>query len=88
MVLANAQKRTALVVANGRNKFRCIAIDDLTYYLIGVLNEPKAYGQCYEAGSDDVLTRDQLIDAAAKVTGHRYPGKIHIAPVTFCRANN
>ena len=60
MVLANAQKRTAWVVGNGRNKFRCIAIDDLNYYLIRVLNEPKAYGQCYEAGSDDVLTGDQL----------------------------
>ncbi|MEO6685577.1 MAG: NAD(P)H-binding protein, partial [Dyadobacter sp.] len=78
MVLANAQKNTAFVVGNGRNKFRCIAIDDLTYNLIGVLNEPKAYGQCFEVGGDDVLTGDQLIDAAAEVTGHRHPRKIHI----------
>jgi len=84
MVLANAQKKTAFVVGNGRNKFRCIAIDDLTYNLIGVLNEPKAYGQCYEVGSDDVLKGDQLIDAAAEVTGHRHPRKIHI-PLALLR---
>jgi uncharacterized protein YbjT (DUF2867 family) len=79
MVLANAQKNTAFVIGNGRNKFRSIAIDDLCYYLVGVLNEPRAYGQCYEVGSDDILTADQLIDSAADVVGHRHPGKIHIS---------
>ena len=78
-VLANAHKSLAFVVGNGQNKFRCIAIDDLIYDLIGVLNEPKAYGQCYEVGSDDVLTSDQLIDAAADIVGHRHPQKLHIS---------
>ncbi|RZM03021.1 MAG: hypothetical protein EOO88_56790 [Pedobacter sp.] len=78
MVLANAQKRSAFVLGTGKNKFRCIAIDDLVYNLIGVLNESKAYGQCYEVGGDDVLTSDELIDAAADVTGHSHPKKIHI----------
>lgn len=78
MVLANAQKSTAFVIGNGRNKFRSIAIDDLVYNLIGVLNEPEAYGQCYEVGSDDILTGDQLIDEAADVVGHSHPRKIHI----------
>ena len=78
MVLANAQKRSAFVLGTGKNKFRCIAIDDLVYNLIGVLNEPRAYGQVYEVGSDDVLTSDELIDAAADVTGHSHPKKIHI----------
>ncbi|MEO6313650.1 MAG: SDR family NAD(P)-dependent oxidoreductase [Chitinophagaceae bacterium] len=78
MVLANAQKSTAFVIGNGLNKFRCIAIDDLVYNLIGVLNKPEAYGQCYEVGSDDILTGDQLIDASADVTGHSHPKKIHI----------
>ena len=78
MVLANAQKNTAFVIGNGRNKFRCIAIDDLTYDLIGVLNEPQAYGQCYEVGSDDILSSDELIDVAADVVGHSHPSKIHI----------
>lgn len=79
MMLANAQKRTAFVLGTGRNKFRCIAIDDLVYNLIGVLNEPKAYGQCYEVGGNDVLTSDELIDAAADVIRHPHPNKIHIS---------
>ena len=78
MVLANAQKRSAFVLGTGKNKFRCIAIDDLVYNLIGVLNEPRAYGQVYEVGSDDVLTSDALIDVTADVTGHSHPKKIHI----------
>ena len=79
MILANAQKRLAFVIGNGRNKFRCIAIDDLIYNLIGVLNEPEAIGKCYEVGGDDVLTSDQLIDAAADVVGHNHPAKVHIS---------
>jgi uncharacterized protein YbjT (DUF2867 family) len=79
MVLANAQKRRAFVIGSGRNKFRCIAIEDLVYNLIGVLNEPKTYGQCYEVGNDDILTADELIDAASDVAGHRHPSKIHIS---------
>ncbi|GAB2584169.1 SDR family oxidoreductase [Spirosoma areae] len=79
LVVANAHKSLAFVVGNGRTKFRCIAIDDLVYNLIGVLNEPKAYGQCYEVGSDDVLTSDELIDTVADVVGHRHPIKIHIS---------
>jgi len=78
MVLANAKKGVSFVLGNGRNKFRCIAIDDLTYNLIGVMNEPRAYGQCYEVGSDDVLSADGLIDEAADVMGRRHPSKIHI----------
>jgi len=79
MVLANAKKSTSFVIGNGLNKFRSIAIDDLVYNLIGVLNEPEAYGQCYEVGSDDILTGDQLIDEAADVVGHSHPKKIHIS---------
>ena len=84
MVLTNAQKNVAFGLGNGRNKFRCIAIDDLTYDLVGVLNEPQSYGQCYEVGSDDVLTSDELIDVAADVAGHRHPLKIHI-PLALLR---
>lgn len=79
MVLANAQKKMAFVIGNGRNKFRCIAIDDLTYYLVGVLHEPDAYGQCYEVGGEDILTSDDLINVAADVIGHSRPAKIHIS---------
>ena len=84
MVLANARKRVAVVIGNGRNKSRCIAIDDLTYYLTGVLQDERAYGQCYAVGSDDVLTADELIDVAANVLGCRHPRKIHV-PLSLLR---
>ena len=84
MVLSNAQKRTAFVLGDGGNKFRCIAIDDLVYNLIGVMNDARAYGQCYEVGSDDVLTGDELIDVASEVAGHAHPKKIHI-PLALLR---
>ena len=79
MVLANAKKSIAIVIGSGRNKFRTIAIDDLVYNLIGVLNEPGASGKCYEVGSDDVFTADQLIDEAADVLNNPHPKKIHIS---------
>ena len=84
MVLANAKKSLSFVVGNGRNKFRCIAIDDLTYYLVGVLEHPRAYGQCYEVGSDDVLNADELIDVASDVLERKHPNKIHI-PLALLR---
>ena len=84
MVLANAQKNMAFVIGNGRNKFRSIAIDDLVYNLIGVLDKPEAFGKCYEVGSDDILTGDQLIEVAAEVIGHANPKKIHI-PLSLLR---
>lgn len=80
MVLDNAHKNVAFVMGSGKNKLRCIAIDDL----IGVLNEPKSYGQSYQVGSDDVLTGDELIDTAADVAGRTPPKKIHI-PLALLR---
>lgn len=84
MVLANAQKSLAFVIGNGRARLRCIAINDLVLDLLGILDQPKAYGQCFQVGSDDVLTSDELIDAAADVAGHDHPGKIHI-PLSLLR---
>jgi uncharacterized protein YbjT (DUF2867 family) len=78
MTLANAKRRVAIMIGNGQNKFRTIAIDDLAYYLAGVLNDARAYGQCYDVGSDDLLTGSQLIDTVADVLGRSHPAKFHI----------
>ncbi len=78
MMLANAKKPVALLMANARQRNRNIAVDDLIYYLVGVLEEPRAYGQCYDVGCDDVLTNDQMTDIAAEVLGRRHPVKLHI----------
>ncbi len=84
MVLDNAHRRVAFVIGNGQNQFRCIAIDDLVFDLIGILNEPRSYGKCYQVGSDDILSSDQLIDKAAEAAGRPHPKKIHI-PLAMLR---
>ncbi len=63
---------------NGRQRMRNIALDDMVYYLVGVLNNPRAYGQCYDVGCDDVLTNNEMIDIAADVLGRPHPFKIDL----------
>jgi uncharacterized protein YbjT (DUF2867 family) len=81
MMMGQARRRVALVIGSGQQKFRNIALDDLVYYLVGVLNDPRAYGKCYDVGCDDILTSDQMIDVAAEVLGRNYPVKIHLPRV-------
>jgi len=61
---------------SGQQRMRNIAVDDMVYYLVGVLNDPHAYGQCYDVGCDDVLTNNEMIDIAADVVGRPHPIKI------------
>lgn len=75
---AQARRSTALIMGGGRQKFRTIALDDLVYYLVGVLDDPRANGQAYDVGSDDILTTEQMIDMAADVLGREHPRKIHL----------
>jgi uncharacterized protein YbjT (DUF2867 family) len=84
MMVAQARKRVALILGGGQNKMRNIAVDDLVYYLVGVLNDPRTYGQSYNVGCDDVLTSRQMIDVAADVLGRPHPFKIPI-PLTVLR---
>ena len=78
MLVSNAKKRFAFILGSSRKVFRCIAIDDLVYFLVGVLNDQRAYGQCYDVGSDDVLTNAQMIDTVADVIERPHPRKIYI----------
>ena len=78
MMVSQAKRSTAIVMGSGRKKMSSIAVDDLVYYLVGVLNDPRAYGKCYEVGCDKVLTNDQMIDVVAEVLGRKHPGKIHL----------
>ncbi len=78
MMVGNAKKRFAIMIGAGNQKFRCIAIDDLIYYLVGVLNDTSAYGKGFDVGSDDILTSNQMLDAVAEVMGRNHPKKIHI----------
>lgn len=77
-VARGAAAPAAIVLGRGRQKFRTIAVDDLAHYLVGILDEPRTFGQHYDVGSDDVLTTGQMIDLAAEHLGRRTPVKIHV----------
>lgn len=77
-VVGNAKRRIAVSMGGDRPRMRTIALDDLIYYLVGVLGEPRAYGQCYDVGNDDVPSINQLIDGTADVLGRRPPVKLQI----------
>jgi uncharacterized protein YbjT (DUF2867 family) len=78
MMLSQARRSPAVMLANGQQKWRNIAVNDLVYYLVGVLNDPRSYGRRYEVGGDDVLTNDQMLDVAADLLGKAPPTKLHL----------
>ena len=80
MMVSGAKRSVAVTMALGRQKMRNIALDDLLYYLVGVLSDARAYGQCYDVGCDDILTNDQMMDVAAEVLGRKHPRKVHLSP--------
>ena len=85
MMVSQARKSVAITMGNGSSKWRNIALDDLIYYLVGVLNESRAYGQSFDVGCDDILTNNQMIDLTAVVPGHHHPTKLSL-PVTLLGA--
>ncbi len=80
MMVGQAKSRVAAVLGSGRQKWRNIALDDLAYYLVGVLDDPRAFGQCYDVGCDDILTYNQMIDITAELLGRPHPIKVHLPP--------
>lgn len=80
MMVGQAKSRVAFVLGSGEQKFRNIAVGDLVYYLVGVLDDPRTYGQAYDVGSDEVLTYNQMIDLGADVLGRPHPTKLHLPP--------
>ena len=77
-MLASQAKKSVAVGLGGRQAMRSIAIDDLAYYLVSVLDDPRAYGQRYDVGSDDVLTNSQMTDAVAEIFGRHPPLKLKV----------
>jgi len=77
-VLSQAKRRITLILGNGQQKWQNIALDDLLYYLLGVLDAPRTYGQGYDVGSSDIATTNQMIDIIAEVLGRPHPLKIPI----------
>jgi uncharacterized protein YbjT (DUF2867 family) len=76
-MVSQAKRPVSLnLFGSGRLKMRNIAVDDLVYYLVGVLKDPRAYGQCYAVGCDELLTQNQMTDIAAEVLGRKHPLKL------------
>ncbi|SCB36435.1 SDR family oxidoreductase [Rhizobium hainanense] len=78
-MVGQARKSTAFVIGNGKQRVRGIAIDDLVYYLTGVLDEQRSFGHAFDVGCDDVLTTDEMIDLTADFLGKKHPRKIHLS---------
>lgn len=77
-VVGNARRRVAFSLSGDRPLMRTIAVADLIYYLVGVLDEPLAYGQGYDVGNDDILSINQLIDGTADLLGRPHPLKFQL----------
>jgi uncharacterized protein YbjT (DUF2867 family) len=77
-VLSGAKRPIAIAMGSGKQKMRTVAVEDLAYYLVGVLDDPRSFGHHYDVGSDDVLTMDQMINIAAECLGRQHPVKIHV----------
>lgn len=80
-VLAQARRRIAVTMVGDRPLFRTIALDDLVDDILGVLDEPRAYGRRLDVGSDDVLSVSRMIDIVADVLGRSRPAKLRIPRV-------
>jgi uncharacterized protein YbjT (DUF2867 family) len=76
--LMGQAKQSLAIGLGSRQRMRTIAVDDLIYYLVGVLDDPRAYRQCFDVGNDDVLTNAEMIDTDADVLGRRPPTKLGI----------
>ena len=79
-MLAGQAKKSIAVGLGGSQPMRSIAIDDLTYYLVRVLCDPRTYGHCYDVGNDDVLTNGEMLKVTAEVLGRRPPRRLQIPP--------
>lgn len=82
-IVSQARKSVSVGVG-GMGRIRTIAIDDLTYYMVGVLDDARAFGQRYDVGSDDALVPGELVDIVAEILGRRHPFKINL-PVALIR---
>ena len=78
-MLTSQAKKSVAIGLGGRQAMRSIAIDDLVYYLVGILSDPRAFGHCYDVGNDDVLTNSEMLDVTAAVLGRLPPVKLKIS---------
>lgn len=73
-----SRSRVVFLPGTGRQRYRNIALGDLVYYLVGILEEPRAHGQRYQVGCDDVVSYEQMIDICAEEQGRPHPAKVRV----------
>jgi uncharacterized protein YbjT (DUF2867 family) len=78
MMVNNAKKRLAITLGSGEARMSNIALEDLLYYMIGVLDEPRSFGQRYDVGTDESFSDNAAIDLTAELLGKRAPWKLHV----------
>lgn len=76
--VSSAKRRLAFTLGGNSPRMRCIALDDLIYYLTGVLDEPRAFGGAFDVGNDDVLSSNGRINKTADFLGLRRPAKLRV----------
>lgn len=77
-ILANARRRVAVLIGDGRLRMRTIALDDLVHYLLDAREVPATFNRHFDVGSDDVLTIREMVDVAAQVLGRDPPMKLSL----------
>ena len=78
--VGHAKRRVTVSMGGERPRMRTIAVDDLVYYLRGVIDKPTTCGHAYDVGSDDVLSINGLIDTIANVLCRPSPVKLRLPP--------
>jgi nucleoside-diphosphate-sugar epimerase len=77
-VVTQSRRRIAVTMAGEHPKMRGIAIDDLVYYLVGMLEDTRTFNKRYDVGNEEVLSMNEMIDILAEMNDKRPPIKIQI----------
>ncbi|HET6482771.1 MAG TPA: NAD(P)H-binding protein [Actinoplanes sp.] len=77
-LVGQARRPLAIDIGDGQQRALALHVDDLVYYLVGVLDDPRAHGRRFDVGADQALTNDQMIDVIAEVLNRRPPAKVHL----------
>lgn len=77
-VISNAKKKYAITKGKRNHKMVPIAICDLVYYMIGVHEEERSFGQCYDIGNDEQISMSDMIDVVAAILGNKPPKKLSL----------
>ena len=46
--------------------------------MVEIIDDPRSFGLHLDVGSDDILTRGEMIDVLANLVGCKAPAKLHV----------